>query len=305
VAAAAERPSFELPRRRWPASGQLALAHELAGAVGFDGRAGLIAESAHPFTNGNHRGDVRFTTRVDEPSRSATSRRCSTKAAHASTSRGCRSLRAHHPLRRAVARRARIAVALLENTSGAPGLLALGGAGDAPSFRGAMDGLAARRPAPGVRPGAALTDPGCRRQVTYNLHIVLRFELEVALMRGDLAVRDLPVRGRGLERLLGLRPPSDADGVMQDIHWADGLNRLLPDLHARQPVRGPAHRAFAERHADVEGYVERGSSRPARLPARARHRHGRRLETRGAHAPGHRRELGVDAFVAHLTAAYG
>jgi carboxypeptidase Taq len=58
-------------------------------------------------------------------------------------------------------------------------------------------------------------------EVTYPLHIVLRFELERALVDGDLAVADLPTAWNdGMRDLLGIDVPSDADGVLQDIHWA-------------------------------------------------------------------------------------
>lgn len=60
-------------------------------------------------------------------------------------------------------------------------------------------------------------------EATYNLHIALRFELEVALLQGDLAVRDLPgVWNERFEKLLGMRPKSDVEGCLQDIHWSFG-----------------------------------------------------------------------------------
>jgi carboxypeptidase Taq len=61
-------------------------------------------------------------------------------------------------------------------------------------------------------------------EVTYNLHIMLRFDLELAMLEGDLAVRDLPDAWR--ERMqadLGIVPPDDRDGVLQDIHWYIGM----------------------------------------------------------------------------------
>ena len=60
-------------------------------------------------------------------------------------------------------------------------------------------------------------------EVTYNLHILLRFELEKALMDGDVAVADLPGEWNDrMEAYLGIRPDNDADGVLQDIHWSMG-----------------------------------------------------------------------------------
>ena len=60
-------------------------------------------------------------------------------------------------------------------------------------------------------------------EVTYSLHIILRFELEIALIEGSLKVKDLPKAWNDkMEELLGIRPPNDAEGCLQDIHWSWG-----------------------------------------------------------------------------------
>ncbi|HEY9154649.1 MAG TPA: carboxypeptidase M32 [Opitutaceae bacterium] len=66
-------------------------------------------------------------------------------------------------------------------------------------------------------------------EVTYNLHIVLRFEIEKKLFDGTLAVKDLPSAwNNASEALLGLRPKSDREGVLQDVHWSDGAFGYFP-----------------------------------------------------------------------------
>ncbi len=66
-------------------------------------------------------------------------------------------------------------------------------------------------------------------EATYNLHIIIRFQLEQALIRGDLAVTDLPEAWNARYReYLGITPPNDADGVLQDIHWSAGLIGYFP-----------------------------------------------------------------------------
>jgi carboxypeptidase Taq len=118
-------------------------------------------------------------------------------------------------------------------------------------------------------------------QLTYPLHIVMRFELELALVEGTLDVADLPAAWNdGMRRLLGVEVPDDARGVLQDIHWAAGSFGYFPSyalgcLIAAQLWElleadlGPQDEAL--RGADVE-------------PIRAWlgehvHRHGRRLDT--------------------------
>ena len=66
-------------------------------------------------------------------------------------------------------------------------------------------------------------------EVTYNLHIVLRFEMEKRLFAGTLAVRDLPQAWRAASReLVGLEPSNDREGVLQDVHWSDGAFGYFP-----------------------------------------------------------------------------
>ena len=61
-------------------------------------------------------------------------------------------------------------------------------------------------------------------EATYNLHIMLRLELEMAMMEGKLAVKDLPEAwNTGMQDYLGITPPDDAKGVLQDVHWSTGL----------------------------------------------------------------------------------
>jgi carboxypeptidase Taq len=60
-------------------------------------------------------------------------------------------------------------------------------------------------------------------EVTYNLHIMLRFELEKAMVEGSLKVRDLPEAWKAkMEAYLGVQPSNDAEGCLQDIHWGMG-----------------------------------------------------------------------------------
>jgi carboxypeptidase Taq len=66
-------------------------------------------------------------------------------------------------------------------------------------------------------------------EVTYNLHIILRFELEKRLFRGELAVKDLPEAWVSLsEELMGYTPKDDAEGVLQDVHWSGGMFGYFP-----------------------------------------------------------------------------
>lgn len=66
-------------------------------------------------------------------------------------------------------------------------------------------------------------------EATYNLHIMLRFELELALLKGDLNVKELPeVWNAKMEEYLGITPPNDKLGVLQDVHWSGGMFGYFP-----------------------------------------------------------------------------
>ena len=73
-------------------------------------------------------------------------------------------------------------------------------------------------------------------EVTYNLHVMLRFDLELDLLEGRLAVKDLPrVWRERFEADFGIPVPDDRNGVLQDVHWYSRPDRRrLPGLHARQ-----------------------------------------------------------------------
>jgi carboxypeptidase Taq len=66
-------------------------------------------------------------------------------------------------------------------------------------------------------------------ELTYNLHIMLRFDLETAILEGKLQVADLAEEWQSrIESMLGITPPNDALGVLQDMHWSSGLVGYFP-----------------------------------------------------------------------------
>ena len=61
-------------------------------------------------------------------------------------------------------------------------------------------------------------------EVTYNLHIIVRYEMEKAMINGDVAVESLPGAWNGkYMEYLGIEPPTDSHGILQDIHWSSGF----------------------------------------------------------------------------------
>ena len=97
-------------------------------------------------------------------------------------------------------------------------------------------------------------------EVTYGMHIILRFELEQELIAGTLSTADLPEAWNArFEEYLGIPVPDDRLGVLQDVHWSSRPLRLLPDLPARQ----------RDERADLGGGAGGAARRRGALRARA------------------------------------
>ncbi|MFE0753186.1 carboxypeptidase M32 [Inquilinus sp. NPDC058860] len=124
-----------------------------------------------------------------------------------------------------------------------------------------------------VRPGLIRVEAD---ELTYDLHIMLRVELEAAVIAGDLAVADLP--SAWAERMradLGLEVPDDASGVLQDVHWSTGYVGSFP-TYTLGNVMASQLFAAAERDLAVAAGLEAGDYAPLRLWLnRAVHCHGR------------------------------
>jgi carboxypeptidase Taq len=116
-------------------------------------------------------------------------------------------------------------------------------------------------------------------EVTYGLHVVLRFELELALFEGDLDVHDVPEAWRERMRAyLGLEVPDDAHGVLQDVHWAEGLFGYFPTYALGNVIAGQLWARICAELPDVDEQFARGEFGPLiAWLAEHVHHHGRRL----------------------------
>ena len=116
-------------------------------------------------------------------------------------------------------------------------------------------------------------------EVTYNLHIMLRFEIENALLEGRVLVEDLPdVWNDGMERYLGIVPDSDANGVLQDIHWSMGAIGYFPTYTLGNLMSSQIFTRLREDIPDLD--EQTASGRFGQLLSWLReniHRHGRKF----------------------------
>jgi len=119
-------------------------------------------------------------------------------------------------------------------------------------------------------------------EVTYNLHIILRFEIEKRLFAGTLAVRDLPAAWNALAReLLGLTPPNDREGVLQDVHWSSGAFGYFPSYCLGNMMAAQFwYRAQADLPGLDESFAQGDFSRLLGWLRRNIHEQGRRHDSR-------------------------
>ncbi|HLV78997.1 MAG TPA: carboxypeptidase M32, partial [Chthonomonadaceae bacterium] len=115
-------------------------------------------------------------------------------------------------------------------------------------------------------------------EVTYNLHILLRFELECDLLTGRLAVSDLPAAWNAkMQAYLGITPPNDAQGVLQDVHWSGGLIGYFPTYSIGNLVSGQLWHAAGQALQDRDAQIARGEFAPLLGWLRQNvHRYGRK-----------------------------
>ena len=98
--------------------------------------------------------------------------------------------------------------------------------------------------------------------MTYPAHVILRFRLEQAMVAGDLAVADLPgAWNEGFAALLGMTPPDDARGCLQDIHWYDGAFGYFPSYTLGAMAAAQLMAAARREVAGVDAGLARGICR--------------------------------------------
>ncbi len=229
----ARRPPPPGPRGPFPAAQQEALCRRLAGAVGLEAEHFRLDRSAHPFCGGTPT-DVRITTRYDEGDFAGAVLGVLHESGHALYERGLPVAHARQPVGEAAGMAVHESQSLLIEMQACRSDAYLGwlapllaetfgaAAGEAAGF--APDTLARRWRRVGR--GFIRVDAD---ELTYPAHVILRFRLEQALVAGDLPVPDLPGAWRdAIGELLGITPPDDAQGCLQDIHWFDGAIGYFP-----------------------------------------------------------------------------
>jgi carboxypeptidase Taq len=275
--------SSRQPRRRafhahFPAEQQRVVMASIAAAIGFDFSGGRLDTSAHPFATHIGPGDVRLTIRYDPWDVTAALYGILHEGGHGLYDQGLEPEEFGTPLGDAASQGLHESQARLwENRVGRSHAFwqyAL------PVLRAACPGALESLSVEDAYFAANAVAPSTNRvradELTYHLHVLVRFELERQLIGGTLAAADVPDAWNELyARYLGVVPTSDAEGCLQDIHWASGLIGYFPsytlgDVYAAQ-LYGAAERAIG----DLDAATARGDFGALRTWLRDHvHRHG-------------------------------
>jgi carboxypeptidase Taq len=97
-------------------------------------------------------------------------------------------------------------------------------------------------------------------EVTYGMHIILRFELERDIIEGKVNVNELPeIWNSKMEDLLGITPPNNADGVLQDVHWSSGYFGYFPTYFLGNLYGAQFYKEAIKNHPSLPEEHEKGN----------------------------------------------
>lgn len=231
ISGSTTRPDDSILTRSYPIEVQQSFATQAAAAIGFDFDRGRLDKSAHPFCSGIGPGDCRLTTRYNEHHFPGAFFGVLHEAGHGIYEQGldpdqfgyacgeAASLGIHESQSRMwenlVGRSRAFWVHFFPQAQAAfPGAL---GQTSLDQFHFAINN---------VQPSWIRVEAD---EVTYNLHIMLRFDLEQALISGDLLPEDVPgAWNEHFQEYFGMTPPNEALGCLQDVHWSAGLLGYFP-----------------------------------------------------------------------------
>jgi carboxypeptidase Taq len=215
---------------RFPVETQRKLGVELMQRLGFDFEHGRLDISLHPFCGGTP-DDVRITTRYDETDFMRALMGVLHETGHALYERGLPAAWRRQPVGDARGMSVHESQSLLVEMQACRSRAFLEFA--APLLREAFGGKGPAWEADNLHRIYTQVARGFIRvdadEVTYPAHVILRYRLEKAMVAGDLEVEDLPGEwNHCMRELLGVTPPSDREGCLQDIHWYDGAWGYFP-----------------------------------------------------------------------------
>ncbi|MDQ3033825.1 MAG: carboxypeptidase M32 [Myxococcota bacterium] len=246
----------------WNEDQQWKLSREVAASLGYDFEGGRLDRSEHPFSTGQGQGDVRITSHLTESDLLSGLGGTIHETGHALYEQGLPYEHIGTTVREAASYGLHESQSRFwENYIGRSRPFA---SWLAPRLEAHFPG---RATADSIFRASNRVERGLVRvyadEVTYNLHVIIRFEIELALFEGTLKVEDLPEAWNGKYReYLGITPPDDARGVLQDVHWSGAAFGYFPSYTLGNMYAASIGAAMQQAIPDLWDRVERGEFAP-------------------------------------------
>ncbi len=293
----------------FPEADQIAFGREVITHLGYDWERGRQDKTHHPFMTRFALGDIRITTRVKEHDLGEALFSTVHEAGHAMYEQGTAPELDGGPLGEGASAGVHESQSRLwENVVGR----SRGFWGHFyPSLQRAFPALAGvpvdafYRAINRVERSLIRTDAD---EVTYNLHVIIRFDLELEMLEGKLAVKDLPAAWNArYQRDLGLTPPADRDGCMQDVHWYAGpIGGAFQGYTLGNILSGQFYAAAVAGDPGIPEAITRGEFAPLRRWLTDNvYRHGRKFGAPELIQRATGKPLTIAPYLGYLRAKYG
>lgn len=292
----------------WDQKKQTVFSHQLLDAIGFDQNKGRLDFSSHPFSSSSHPTDSRITTRIHPSSLMSNIFIILHEGGHSLYEMGlpqdqygtplgdARSLGVHESQSRWWETRIGLSkpfwkyfFPLLKET-----------------FKSQLDSitfdqfyLAINK----VKPSLIRVEAD---ELTYPLHVILRFEIEKGLIEGSLTVRDIPDAWNAkMDEYLGIIPKTNTEGCLQDIHWSMGAFGYFPTYTLGNLYASHLFEAFAQDHPNWETLVAAGEFEFIKLWLHEKvYQHGKRYSTQELLKKATKHSFSADAYLDYLKKKY-
>ena len=266
-ALAKEKPDDSFLKRKYPAAKQLSLTRRVLTRMGYDWNCGRQDRSVHPFTTSFGLYDVRITTKVVEGKPFSALFSSIHEGGHALYEQGIDKKYARTPFADGASFSIHESQSRLwENLVGrSPEFWNYWFPVVRNMFPGTLDSVSpeeflAALNAPEASPIRTEAD-----ELTYNMHIILRFELEKSLIEGKMKVTELAdAWNAGMKELLGIEVRNDTEGVLQDIHWAMGEFGYFPSYALGNVISAQLWNAALKQIPSIPDSIAHGEYAPLR-----------------------------------------
>ncbi len=297
-------------QQTFPEAQQWAFGLEVARGIGYDFERGRLDRAAHPFTTKFSLGDVRITTRVREHDLGDALFSTIHECGHAMYEQGINPAYEATPLGGGTTSGVHESQSRLwENLVGRsldfwhyyyPRLQQV-----FPQQLGGVSLETFHRAINKVQRSLIRTDAD---ELTYNLHVMIRFGLEADMLEGRLAIKDLPdAWNAAYKRDLGIEPPDDRDGVLQDVHWyAFRIGGVFQGYTLGNIMSGMFFNAALRAHPDIPSAMREGRFDTLHGWLRENiYQHGSRFTANELVQRVTGSELTIEPYMAYLTSKYG